>query len=235
MADKTPEKIALEKIKQAAKTGAKELDLSSIGGRYSWDNGTLTSIPSEIGKLTQLISLNISKNEIDQLPSEIGKLVNLKVLNVSFNKLTGLPSEIGNLLSLEELDLAFNKLKKLPETIGNLISLRRLYLGKADYFSLGKSRTENRLETLPRRMIHLVNLQELDLDSNPLPIPPEIIKKKFEPEKILKYYFSITDQIQRRLNETKVLVVGQGSVGKTSLITIPSPIMGQQKAEKLSE
>ena len=218
MEDKTPEKIALERIKKAAKMGAKELDLSSIGGEYSWNNGTLTSIPAEIGKLTQLTSLNISNNEINQLPSEIGKLVNLKVLNASFNKLTGLPNEIGNLLSLEELDLAFNKLKKLPETIGDLVNLRRLYLGKAYYFSLGKSRTENRLEALPKRMTQLINLQELDLDSNPLPIPPEIIKKRFEPDKILKYYFSIVDQVQRKLNETKVLVVGQGSVGKTSLI-----------------
>jgi internalin A len=53
------------------------------------------------------------------------------------------------------------------------------------------------------------------LDGNPLPIPPEILKKSEEPLAILDYYFS---SLKKALNECKVLVVGQGSVGKTSLI-----------------
>jgi len=66
----------------------------------------------------------------------------------------------------------------------------------------------------------LTNLLILDLKENELlPIPPEILDLKNEPAKILNYYFDLISQKQKqRLNEVKMLVVGEGKVGKTSLV-----------------
>jgi len=49
----TPEQIALERIRQAADSGAESLDLSTLG---------LTSLPPEIGQLTNLAAMNRLRN-----------------------------------------------------------------------------------------------------------------------------------------------------------------------------
>ncbi|KAI9336730.1 hypothetical protein BDR26DRAFT_919939 [Obelidium mucronatum] len=76
-----------------------------------------------------------SKSEVIRLfnghiPREIGNLSCLKVLNLSRNALTGeIPGEITRLAKLERLDLSDNKLSgKLPRDFGKLVSLQELYL-----------------------------------------------------------------------------------------------------------
>jgi len=82
----------------------------------------------------------------------------------------------------------------------------------------------------------LKNLTELHLLNNPLPIPPEILGKPENPNAILATYFGSSfktsiqdnaivpieekaDTVNRLpLHEAKTLLVGQGSVGKTSLV-----------------
>ena len=79
--------------------------------------------------------------------------------------------------------------------------------------------SHNQLTELPVEIRNLKSLELLNLQGNPLPIPPEILKKIDEPQTILDYYFSLIEGKRRQLNETKILVVGQGSVGKTSLVS----------------
>mmetsp|Transcript_14964 Transcript_14964/g.36455 ORF Transcript_14964/g.36455 Transcript_14964/m.36455 type:complete len:473 (+) Transcript_14964:1978-3396(+) len=79
--------------------------------------GELTSLPSEIGKLTSLTKLNLQSNELAYLPSEIGRLTSLSSLNLGYNDLTSIPSEIGSLTSLSSLDLRWNQLTTLPSEI----------------------------------------------------------------------------------------------------------------------
>ena len=114
-------------------------------------------------------------------------------------------------------------LNELPPDIGKLGSLETLILNN------------NILSRLPEEMLNLKDLRVLELSQNKLPIPPEILEKVDEPQKILSYYFSIgtidlspgivTNEarganiiIGKPLNEIKLLTVGQGSVGKTSLV-----------------
>ena len=52
--------------------------------------------------------------------------------------------------------------------------------------------------------------------SNSLPILPEILKQYFEPATIINYYLS-QQKKQKPLHEAKMLLVGQGNVGKTCL------------------
>jgi internalin A len=71
---------------------------------------------------------------------------------------------------------------------------------------------------LPKSILALKDLEILNLQINKLNIPPEILEKTYEPQVILNYYISVTEQKRQSINEIKLLIVGQGSVGKTSLV-----------------
>jgi len=59
---------------------------------------------------------------LTSLPPEIGCLTNLRVLNCGNNELTSLPSEIGHLTSLQELDCEDNQLdSKTSEAVEKLL------------------------------------------------------------------------------------------------------------------
>ena len=79
---------------------------SSLGLR----NNHLTSLPAEIGRLTNLMTLSLGENRLTSLPAEIGRLTNLKLLDLSNNQLTSLPAEIGQLTNLTMLGLRHNKI-----------------------------------------------------------------------------------------------------------------------------
>jgi len=81
MAEKTPEEIALERIRGAKKVGAKELYLSRLN---------LTDLPAELWTLGALKLLDLSHNKLKSLPSEIGqlhKLTHFYVNDFSFAKI----------------------------------------------------------------------------------------------------------------------------------------------------
>ncbi|HQU85449.1 MAG TPA: COR domain-containing protein [Pyrinomonadaceae bacterium] len=175
------------------------------------DSNRLTELPKEIRNLKSLRKLSLINNQLRELPKEISELENLQELNLSFNQLTELPKEIIELKSLELLSINNNQLSELPKEISELENLLGLYLGN------------NQLSELPKEISELKNLLGLYLRGNDkLNIPPEIIEKIIEPQTILNYYFEniyqINDEDILPLKEVKVLIVGQGRVGKTSLI-----------------
>ena len=149
-----PDASALAAIKEAARTGATELDLS---------DKELTTLPPEIGQLVNLQSLHLGNNQLTTLPREIVQLANLQSLHLDGNQLTTLPPEIGQLVNLQTLNLNNNRLTTLPPEIGQLVNLERLFLEKSQ------------LTTLPPEIGRLANLQSLNLDDNQLTtLPPEI-------------------------------------------------------------
>ena len=177
-------------------TNLQELDL---GGNQ------LTSVPSEIGLLTNLQELDLGGNQLTSVPSEIGLLTNLQELDLGGNQLTSVPSEIGLLTNLQELDLGGNQLTSVPSEIGQLDNLKRLKL------------ESNQLTTLPSELRSLKILKILYLYNNPLTIPSEILGNKDtwkDPQIILNTYF----QVSYPLLEAKLLLVGEGGVGKSSLV-----------------
>jgi hypothetical protein len=123
----------------------------------------LTSLPPEIGELSNLRHLNLERNNLTDLPPEIGQLAHLESLVLDYNQLTSLPPEIGQLTDLRVMSLLLNDLTSLPPEIGQLTNLETLSLAV------------NQLTSLPPEIGELTNLQELNLEANPLSdIPPEI-------------------------------------------------------------
>ncbi len=160
-------------------------------------------------KITQVLqkgetALNLRDQDLKRLLPEIGQLTKLTRLYLYDNQLRELPPEIGQLSNLGELYLSNNQLRKLPPEIGQLSNLRKLYL------------KNNQLRELPPEIGKLTDLEELALEGNPLDLlPPEIGSR--ESNAIINFYRQLWKKTQS-LNEAKMLLVGQGSVGKTSLV-----------------
>jgi len=226
---------ARNRIAEAARTMAEQLDMKGLDlVRLPHEIGQLTalkrlylvghrlsSLPPDIGQLTALTELVLVGNQLRSLPPEIGRLTALTELYVSFNQLSSLPPEIGQLTALTKLHLFDNRLSSLPPEIGQLTALTDLFL------------FDNQLSSLPPELQRLAHLERLYLHGNPLlGLPPEVLGPMFEevgqknatptiPAHILAFYFRTRKQAasgRRTLSEAKVVLVGQGSVGKTSLV-----------------
>ena len=165
----------------------------------------LSQLPPEIGQLTNLQQLYIQNNQLSQLPPEIWQLTNLQQLNLSRNQLSQLPPEIGQLTNLQQLYIQNNQLSQLPPEIGQLTNLQQLNLGN------------NQLSQLPPEIGQLTNLQQLGLDNNPnlLTPPPEIVARGTRD--ILAFLRELQQHSIERY-ESKLLVVGEGGTGKSSLL-----------------
>jgi len=174
----------------------------------------LSQLPSEIGKLTNLTTLGLIHNELSNLPPNIGKLTNLTELDLGSNQLSQLSPKIGNLKNLSILYLDRNQLKELPASIGNLKKLKRLDL------------RNNQFKSFPTILVDL-NLESVWKDSsyedginvygNSFEVPPvEIIKQG--KQAIIEYFAALENEEERPLNEAKLILIGDGGAGKTSLM-----------------
>nr|WP_081983983.1 COR domain-containing protein [Massilia sp. JS1662] len=177
----------------------------------------LNTVPREIFSLLNLRLLGLAGTQIKNINGAIGKLKNLELLDLSENSIKFLPKEISGLKNLKHFYLNDNNIQDLPDEIGTLRKLETLLLH------------ENSLSSLPYSINSLKKLKQLTLHENDaLDLPAEILgpelgkeadsDKLTNPRDIILFYFARQRESQRPLNEVKVLVVGEGEVGKTSLI-----------------
>src|SRR5712692_8150152 len=151
----------------------------------------------------QLIELHLCELNLRQVPSGVGQFAALRELILSNNQLSTLPAEVGNLTSLQALHLNGNQLSTLPAEVGSLTSLLLLNLNV------------NQLSTLPAEVGNLTSLGRLNLDDNQLQMPPEIIAQGIP---ALLAYLRTLQQANVERFEAKVILVGEGGMGKTSLL-----------------
>jgi internalin A len=222
----------LQIIEKAAGDKATELDLS---------DRRITTLPPEIGQLINLRILDLSNNRLASLPSAIGQLTNLTHLYLYGNRLNSLPSEIRQLPQLEELDLRGNLLPIPPEILGGeplteaqielyewLVNYIREHQHSPSIRQMMKAMRLKSPAPVQSRLEHLrakgyIDWVEGKARTIRLPRPAyETRRNTPEAAAILNYYFQLQqDQnlfLLKPLNEAKLLLVGQGSVGKTSLV-----------------
>ena len=201
------EEDPLRAIQRAASERSVTLDLAGRG---------FSQLPEEIGQLTNLQSLDLGSNQLTTLPPVIVQLTNLRSLNLHGNQLTVLPEAISQLTNLNGLFLSVNQLTTLPQAIGQLTNLQSLDLGR------------NRLATLPSS---LARLQGLRLGDNPLD-PSVLSASASGPDALRSYLGSLEEPDQREeLYEAKLVFVGEGGVGKTTLLKAMAGREGDEPKE----
>lgn len=156
-------------------------------------------------KELQVEELSLSSYGIEELPALIGELVYLRRLILHGNGLRQLPPEIGQLINLEFLEVSGNFLSSLPREFCHLHKLHTLIL------------TDNSFESLPPVIGSLKDLRKLHVEDNPLTSPPpEILNRGIHSIKSYLASLSVSKNTTK-IFEGKLLIVGQGGVGKTSI------------------
>lgn len=164
----------------------------------------LTRLPAELSGLTDLESLYLGWNGLESLPDSLGELTSLRLLELEDNRLIEVPDCVTRLHGLKHLFLRRNALASLPDDIGALEQLTALHL------------EDNRLTTLPTTLGRLRGLTVLGLEGNPLTTPPpEVVAGGTN---AVRTFLRDLGQDPVRQWASKVVVVGEGRVGKTSLL-----------------
>ncbi|KAH7514388.1 hypothetical protein FEM48_Zijuj11G0084500 [Ziziphus jujuba var. spinosa] len=180
------EKLSLMKvaalIENTAKSGAVVLDLKGkLKDQTEW-------LPQSLGKLSDVVELDLSENRIMALPPTMSGLKALMKLHIHSNQVINLPESFGELSNLTDLDLHANRLRSLPPSFGNLTKLINLNLSSNEFTHLPDiignltnlkrlNVDTNELEDLPYTIGSCTSLLELNLDFNQLKALPEAIGK----------------------------------------------------------
>jgi GTPase SAR1 family protein len=139
------------------------------------------------------------------VPPEIAQLTNLTQLYFWSNQLTSLPPVIAEIKNLRLLALDDNQLTSLPPEIARLKNLATLRLQR------------NQLTSLPREIGQVTKLENLVVDDNPLTDPPpEVVQQGTKA--ILAYLRAQQAEASQPQWVSKLLLVGEGGGGKTSLL-----------------
>ncbi|WP_282126757.1 COR domain-containing protein [Marinifilum flexuosum] len=151
----------------------------------------LTSLDVDISDMTYLDSLDLSFNKLSELPDSVTKLYNLITLNVSYNYLQDLIFDEYKVYAINEIDISNNHFFNIPQSL---------------------LRFEDSTWEPKSISIYFYNNPFLDL------IPTEIANHYS-----LSYCQFYIDSLDiesepNRLFETKLLIVGKGNVGKTTLV-----------------
>lgn len=182
------------------------------------DGLELTSIPKEISYLTNLESLDLSKNKLTSIPEEIGVLTALTGLSLCQNQLTSFPSEILNLNALTQLDLSQNRIRSIPAEIFKLYHLQ------------GFDVSENQITSIPEEIGNLTALIRLNFNQNLIRLVPAQISNLIALEELGLEENKITSlpEEMRNLVALKVLVLGNNL-----LETIPHALLSfEQEGER---
>ncbi|MDR1500907.1 MAG: hypothetical protein LBT43_00435 [Prevotella sp.] len=169
---------------------AKQIDLVKAHGWQTLNlrNCGLLEIPSEIYNFTELVLLDIGN---DNYCAEEDK-----------NKVKIIPDDIKKMKNLKRLILSDNKIEKISEDLAHLTKLKCLDL------------RNNQLTDISEKIANMASLEDLFLEENPFDLlPPEIVSRGIKA--IRNFYKELEEK--DFLYEVKLLLVGQGRVGKTCI------------------
>jgi Leucine-rich repeat (LRR) protein len=206
----------------------------------------LSQVPADLAKLTKLQLLALEHNQLRSLPQTLCALSSLKRLDLTANYLAALPDCIRSMRALGGLYLSQNRLMEMPEWTCELVELRALHLGANSLRrlpeGLGKLThlqemylESNELTELPASMHKILGLKSFSIadgtgymgwDASPYtgalqlkdnPLNPELEAALEDGMSSLMAYLSGLAQ-SVPLNEAKLVLIGEGEVGKSSLL-----------------
>ncbi|MBP93715.1 MAG: hypothetical protein CMC55_06315 [Flavobacteriaceae bacterium] len=156
----------------------------------------------------RLLFLDLSYLQLDYIPEDISDMIYLLEINISYNKLKNFPNSLSKLTNLQRLDISNNLLQDVNFVEGLYYSLQFLNI------------SSNLLNHVPRDLSFINS--EILFDNNPFldGLPIEISSSN--DLSYIDYYFEgLRGRDNRgKLFETKLLLVGKGNVGKTTLMKV---------------
>ena len=200
-------------LPRTSPNGSPFLTKEATRPKWTWADGEymsffgqrLTKLPELSPDQSSTRVLDLNGNNLQCLPESIGSLENLEIIFAGGNRLEELPAGIGNLTKLRVLDLDRNLLHSLPAHLNPSGSLQLLRLDN------------NRISTLPSSLApHLRNGLTLTLDGNPLDEPIPMVAN--DGADSLATYLETMSEPPTELFEARVLFLGEGNVGKSSLV-----------------
>ncbi len=166
----------------------------------------ISEIPPQIVQLQQLQVLSLDNNQLNEIPPNIAKLKKLQILSFDKNQLSEIPQHLTQLEHLKFLSLIDNQLREIPNYLAALQKLQKLQI------------SDNKIKELKDWAVKIPSLIALYSKGNPIEnIPTEIFNKNSNVLEAIRDYFKSLKKGKKRLFEAKLLVVGEGGVGKTSL------------------
>lgn len=134
-------------------------------------------------------------------------------LNLYFCRITEVPECIRDIRTIEILNLARNNIVNIPAWISTLQSLITLNLSGNAIVEIPEYTL---LLKMPFSFHHLDCLNKIVLEDNPINNPPvEIISRGLD---AIDEYYQMKSGDETLLNEVKILLVGDGGSGKTSIV-----------------
>ncbi|MEH1947497.1 MAG: COR domain-containing protein [Nostoc sp.] len=188
----------------------KRLDALQLLERLDLDGNNLMNVPDTLGKLLNLKILWLGSfgeefgNPLNEIPMCIRQLSQLETLGVGWCGVSLLPIWLQDLRQLNRLSLEGNNLTDLPNFIGQLSLLKIIEINK------------NNLTDLPASLGQLPHLEELKLDENPL--NPDLAAAYEQGTEAVLQYLRAKAEAQVTLNEAKLILIGEGEVGKSCLL-----------------
>jgi Leucine-rich repeat (LRR) protein len=186
----------------------------------------LASLPRSMSQLRYLSYLDISDNQLTVLPEWLADLTQLRELHVGTNNLSTPPAVLTKITGLRKLWISSPR-GVFPEVLRHVSWLERLNLGQAEVGTIpdwiGELKNlreltlwQNSISDLPITLTKLENLKELDLDMNPL--NPELDAAYKEGLEAVMRYLRAKAGAQIVLNEAKLILIGEGEIGKSCLL-----------------
>lgn len=157
-------------------------------GHVDLKNCGLTEIPEVLFNYPQIVRIDLGNSyHSDQM---------------TLNSIKNIPSDIQNIKNLGYLNLENNQLQFVHPDISNLKELKTLNL------------SSNNLKEIPESLANMESLNELSLEKNPFDmLPPEIIARGIN--SIRNFFKELKEQ--DFIYEAKLIIVGEGRVGKTCI------------------
>ncbi|KAI9478031.1 MAG: hypothetical protein EXX96DRAFT_569326 [Benjaminiella poitrasii] len=203
-------------------------------------------LPYPHNHYTNLIELDISRNQLDRLPSQISQLTHLRILNATSNRLTEIPAELFALKELQVLSLSQNQIQSIPEEMSrflpNLVTFRIAanlikhlpeslnYWQKMRHLQLGSVYGGNQLVELPNSLTEMTILEELDISYNQLRrLPPDF--QSLQRLQILNVSHNQLECVPQSI--TRCYQLKSLNLSQNHLTTLPADLVNLQRLELL--